>query len=105
MATMTTNAAARAAVEGLVTVHQPIDLGSNGLFAVQPGVPVLRALDGLSTLLCTARETAFQAASVACGADSTGAAWAVEHLLTLACALAGSVSDALRQHQSAGGDA
>jgi hypothetical protein len=105
MAHNTMSRAAGVAAAGPVTVHKTVDLAFNGLFAVQGGVPLRNALDGLSTLLSTAREAAYQAASTDGSTDSTGTAWAVEHLLTMAYALNESISLGLLQHQADGGEA
>ena len=39
----------------LVTVHQPVTLGADNLFAVQGGIPLSDAMDAMALLLSTAR--------------------------------------------------
>ena len=85
----------------LVTVHQPVVLGADALFAVQGGIPLSDAMDALALLLSTANSTACEMAKTCSGNDASGTAWALEHLLALALAVNSSVHLGLMQGQRA----
>ena len=78
----------------LVTVPQACDLGINGLFAVQGGIPLDDALEAMSGLLNTAQGAICDVA-MASDKENAGAVWAVEHLLQLARALNTSIHGGL----------
>ena len=84
-----------------VTVHEPVSLGVEGLFAVQGGIPLSDAMDAMALLLSTARSTACEMAQTCSGNDASGTAWALEHLLALAQAVNSSVHLGLVQGQRA----
>lgn len=101
MARNITKPSADAAVTGPVTVHQPVGLGSDALFAVQGGAPLGDALDAMALLLSTAHDVAFQVATAGGAANSSGPAWAAEHLLAMARALNRSIHVGLMEYQLA----
>ena len=82
-----------------VTVHQPVVLGSDNLFAVQGGIPLSDAMDAMSLLLSTARGAACEMAQTCSDNDASGSAWALEHLLALAQALTISIHGGLNAGQ------
>lgn len=86
----------------LVTVHQPIPLGADGLFAVQGGIPLPDAMDAMALLLSTARATTCEMAQTCSGNDASGTAWALEHLLALAQAVNSSIHSGLLAGQQSG---
>lgn len=85
----------------LVTVHQPLTLGADGIFAVQGGIPISDAMDAMALLLSTARGAACDTAKTCNDNEASGTAWAVEHLLALAEALNSSMHSGLRAHDRA----
>ena len=82
-----------------VTVHQPVALGVDNLFAVQGGIPLSDAMDAMSLLLSTARGAACEMAQTCSDNDASGSAWALEHLLALAQALTISIHGGLNAGQ------
>ena len=82
-----------------VTVHQPVALGADNLFAVQGGIPLSDAMDAMSLLLSTARGAACEMAQTCSDNDASGSAWALEHLLALAQALTISIHGGLNAGQ------
>ena len=82
-----------------VTVHQPVALGADNLFAVQGGIPLSDAMDAMSLLLSTARGAACEMAQTCSDNDASGTAWALEHLLALAQALNTSIHSGLMAGQ------
>lgn len=90
---MTTKQAsgAQTTVPEAVTVARPVILGTEGLFAVQAGVPLSEAMDAMAVLLRTAEMAALDAAQAEYVQDCRGSVWAVEHLLRMARALNSSI--------------
>lgn len=82
-----------------VTVHEPVSLGVEGLFAVQGGIPLSDAMDAMALLLSTARGGACEMAQTCSDNDASGTAWALEHLLALAQALNTSIHSGLNAGQ------
>ena len=64
--------AAPATVPEAVTVHKPVTLGTDGLFAVQAGVPLTEAMDALGVLLDTAEAATLGAAEAGGGCMGAG---------------------------------
>ena len=82
-----------------LTVHQPVSLGSVGLFAVQGGVPLSEAMDTMALILSTVRSVACETAQACSDNETPGTAWAIEHLLALAEALNSSMHNGLNAAQ------
>ena len=87
-----------------VTVPRPVTLGTDGLFAVQAGVPLSEAMDALGVLLDTAEAATLGAAEAGGnGQDCTGSIWAVQHLLQMARALNSSIQSGFVASQRGNG--
>ena len=87
-----------------VTVPRPVALGTDGLFAVQAGVPLSEAMDALGVLLDTAEAATLGAAEAGGnGQDCTGSIWAVQHLLQMARALNSSIQSGFVASQRGNG--
>ena len=63
---------ALASVPEAVTVSRPVTLGTDGLFAVQAGVPLTEAMDALGVLLDTAEAATLGAAEAGGGCMGAG---------------------------------
>ena len=75
-----------------VTVHRPVALGTNGLFAVQAGVSLSEAMYAFGVLQDKAEAATLGAAEAGGGGqDCSGSVWAVQHLLQMARALNSSI--------------